>query len=169
MVMKTLMLLRHAKASWSDGADSDFERTLKPKGWRQIEKMSEHLKKEMACPEKVFCSPSRRTRETLGPFLEMWGLSEEAVVFEDVLYLANEATLLERIQSLPDGLDRVLFLGHNPGLTDLANRLTSREVYMKNLRPCGVVTLEFAVDSWQDVAPAEGRLALHLRPKELED
>ncbi len=167
--MKTLILLRHAKASWSDGADSDFERSLKPKGWRQIDKMSAHLQKEGVCPERVFCSPSRRTRETLGPFLESWGLTQDAVVFDDGLYLANEVALLEHIHALQDDLNRVLFLGHNPGLTDLANRLTSREVYIKNLRPCGVVILEFAVESWQDVAVGEGRLALHLRPKELED
>ncbi|MCC5842868.1 MAG: histidine phosphatase family protein [Verrucomicrobia bacterium] len=167
--MKTLILLRHAKASWSDGAESDIERGLKPKGWRQAEKMSAHLAAEGIRPEKVFCSPSRRTRDTLGLFLKSWDMTAESVVFDDELYLANEKVLMEKIQALPDDLNRVLFLGHNPGFTDLANRLTPSEVYIKNVRPCGVVILEFEAESWRDIQPGEGRLALHLRPKELED
>lgn len=167
--MKTLILLRHAKASWSDGAGSDFERGLKPKGLRQAEKMSAHLLKEGVHPEKIFSSPSRRTRDTLVPFLQRWKIPADAVVFQDGLYLAHENVLLEQIQLLPDSLDRVLFLGHNPGLTDLANRLTSSEVYIKSLRSCGVAVIEFPVESWQAVQPGEGHLILHLRPKEVED
>ena len=167
--MKTLILLRHAKASWSDGAGSDVERGLKPKGWRQAEKMSAHLLGEGIRPEKVFCSPSRRTQDTLGPFLESWDMPAESVVLDDELYLANENILMEKIQALPDDVSRVLFLGHNPGFTDLANRLTSSEVYIKSIRSCGVVIVEFPVASWREVQPGEGRLVLHLRPKELAD
>lgn len=167
--MKTLILLRHAKASWTDGAASDFERSLKPKGWCQAERMSAHLVREGVVPERVWCSPSRRTRETLGAFLQGWGLGEDAVVFEEGLYLAEERALLEAVRGLPDGVDRALMLGHNPGLTDLANRLTGREVYIKSVRPCGVVVVEFAVEHWAEVEAGAGRLALHLRPKELED
>lgn len=167
--MKTLMLLRHAKASWSDGAESDVERGLKPKGWKQIEKMSEHLCRLGIRPEKIYSSPSRRTRETLGGFLQRWEMSEADVVFDEALYLAGEACLLDKIHALPDTLDRVLFLGHNPGLTDLVNRLTPREAYVKNVRTCGVVVLEFDVAGWSEIRPAGGALVLHLRPKQLED
>jgi phosphohistidine phosphatase len=167
--MKTLILLRHAKASWSDGAESDFERSLKPKGVRQADKMAAHLGALGMKPEKVFSSPSRRTRDTLEPFLTAWEMTAEGVIFEDELYLAGEAYLLERIQTLPNDLESVLFLGHNPGFTDLANRLTSKDVYIKNVRTCGVVVLEFDVERWNEVRAGEGRLALHLRPKELQE
>jgi phosphohistidine phosphatase len=167
--MKTLILLRHAKASWTDGAVSDVERGLKPKGWRQAEKVAAHLVKAGVSPERIWCSASRRTRETLGAFLQAWGMDEAAVAFEDGLYLADEGALLAAVRGLPDEVDRALILGHNPGLTDVANRLTGGEVYIKNVRPCGVVVLEFAVERWAEVEAGAGRLALHLRPKELED
>lgn len=167
--MKTLILLRHAKASWDQPEVSDADRALKPKGHRQAEKMSAHLRDSLAAPQAVFCSSSRRTRETLPTFQAAWGLEEPRIHFLDELYLADEGCLLDFIHSLPDTLDRVLVLGHNPGLTDLVNLLTDRSTYIKNLRPCGVAVLEAAVSSWVEMAPGACTLAMHLRPKELEE
>lgn len=167
--MKTLILLRHAKASWDQPELSDHERSLKPKGHRQAEKMSAHLREALPAPEHIFCSSSTRTRETLPPFLEAWGLKAKQVSFLDELYLADEQVLLEFVKALPPQLNRVLLLGHNPGLTDLVNRLGEKGTYIKNLRPCGVVVLESPVKSWKGIAPGSCTLAMHLRPKELED
>jgi phosphohistidine phosphatase len=166
--MKTLILLRHAKSSWSDGAASDIERGLKPKGERQAEKMARHLQSVLAPPDEVWCSSARRTRETLPPFAAAWGLDEGRIHLQEDLYLAGEDRLLKRVQSFPAKMRRALILGHNPGLADLANRLTPRKTYLQTIRPCGVVVIEFDVDSWTAVAPGTGRLALHLRPKEIE-
>jgi len=167
--MKTLILLRHAKASWDQSEVSDAERALKPKGQRQAEKMSAHLRDSLPSPQHIYCSSSKRTRETLPPFLEAWGLTLEDVTFLDELYLADEQQLLDFVSSLPDALDRVMLLGHNPGLTDLVNRLGEKGTYIKNLRPCGVAVLEAPASDWSDLAPGTCTLAMHLRPKELEE
>jgi len=167
--MKTLILLRHAKASWDQPEVSDADRALKPKGHRQAEKMSAHLRESLPAPQQVFCSSSRRTRETLPTFQVAWGLEEQQIHFLDELYLADEQRLFDFVRSLPDSQDRVLLLGHNPGLTDLVNLLTDRSTYIKNLRPCGVAVLEVSASGWSDLAPGTCTLAMHLRPKELEE
>ena len=168
--MKSLCILRHAKASWEE-AVADIDRELKPKGRRQCEKMSAHLAEIWAAPERVLCSPSRRTRDTLLPFLKAWGLDAAGVLFEEGLYLASEADLRARLAALPEEVSRVLLLGHNPGLTDLANALTGPDVYFDNIRPCGVVILEAACSStsWADLVAGKMQVVHAMRPRELED
>lgn len=166
--MKTLHLLRHAKSSWSESDVPDHDRGLKKKGERQRARMSAHLAGSVPAPDLIHCSDARRTRETLPPFLEAWGVPPDAVVYTPDLYLADEASLLAYVQALPDEADSALLCGHNPGLTDLVNRLTPRDTYVKNVRPCGIATLELDVDHWKDAAPGAARLTLNLRPKQLE-
>lgn len=168
--MKTLMLMRHAKAAWPETEIPDRDRELKSKGHRQAERMSAHLGGRLEAPQRIYCSDARRTRETLPPFLRAWSLAEEeVVVYEPGLYLATDHQLLEEIARWPDGLDRVMLVGHNPGLTDLVNRLTSRETYLKNLRPCAVVVLTLPVKAWAEILPGTAAVSLHLRPKELKE
>lgn len=166
--MKTLHLLRHAKSSWSEPDVPDRDRGLKKKGERQRALMSAHLADRLPAPVLIHCSDARRARETLPPFLDAWKMDPAAVVYTPDLYLADEAALLAYVQALPGEADNVLLCGHNPGLTDLVNRLTPRGTYVKNVRPCGIATLELDVARWGDTAPGTGRLTLNLRPKQLE-
>ena len=147
--MKTLILLRHAKASWDQPELSDLERPLKEKGHRQAEKMSAHLREALPAPEHIFCSSSTRTRETLPPFLKAWGLKAKQVSFLDELYLADEQVLLEFVKALPPQLNRVLLLGHNPGLTDLINQLNVR---LDNLPTGSAVCFNFNTGKWSEIS-----------------
>ena len=42
-----------------------------------------------------------------------------------------------------------MLFGHNPGLTDVVNRLGTRN--LANVPTCGVVAFDFDVDRWSDV------------------
>ncbi|MDA3875083.1 MAG: histidine phosphatase family protein [Kiritimatiellae bacterium] len=167
--MKTLYLLRHAKSSWKDESLPDQARPLKKKGHFQADKLSDHLSALIPPPQRVLCSPAVRTRQTLDYFLEVWPLPAKAVVFSDALYMTEVDSLLGQIQSLPDSIEIALMAGHNPGLTDLAGFLLDAKVdYVKSIRPCGFLQVDFEVNSWKEVAELEGKLKLNLRPKDLQ-
>lgn len=167
--MKTLYLLRHAKASWKKEDVSDRERPLKKKGRLQADAMSDHLASLLPPPQAVLCSPSVRTRETLSYFLELWSVAEQAITFPDALYLAERDALEAEIQKLSDKTDIAMVVGHNPGLTDVVqNWNTSDASYVKSIRTCGFIQLDFQTDSWSGLSETTGQLKLDLRPKQLQ-
>ncbi len=167
--MKTLYLLRHAKSSWKNETLPDQARPLKKKGHFQADQLSDHLAALIPPPQRVLCSPAVRTRETLDYFLEVWPLPDKAVMYPDALYMTEVDSLLAQIRALPDASEIVLMVGHNPGLSDLASFLLDSKVeYVKTIRPCGFLQVDFDLKSWKQVGEQEGKLKLNLRPKDLQ-
>ena len=123
--MRTLWLLRHAKASAGGAGLADRDRPLTARGRDGAERIGRHLAERGARPDLVLCSPSLRTRETLEPVTKALGV-ELSVDFDDELYLASEGDLQKRIEQVPDGASSVLLVGHNPGVAELALRLAVR-------------------------------------------
>jgi phosphohistidine phosphatase len=169
--VKTLWLLRHAKAS-AGGADlADRERPLTARGRDAAERIGRYLAERGAQPDLVLCSPSVRTRETLELVAKRLG-SELPVDFDADLYLASEGDLQARIASVPDDAASVLLVGHNPGVAELALRLAVRgdPSALAGLRrkfPTGALA-EFSVHSqrWRQLARG-CELVSFVTPKEL--
>ncbi len=123
--MKTLWLLRHAKASAGGAGLADRDRPLTARGRDAAERIGRHLAERGARPDLVLCSPSVRTRETLELVAKRLGI-ELSVDFDDELYLASDRDLQARIQQVPDDAASVLLVGHNPGVAELVLRLAER-------------------------------------------
>ncbi|HUH08109.1 MAG TPA: histidine phosphatase family protein [Egibacteraceae bacterium] len=117
--MKRVHLLRHAKSSWDDPALADRDRPLAPRGVRDAEAMSDHLRAAGVVPELVLCSSALRTVQTLERISA--ALPPQARVHvEPGLYGAGSRELLSRLRELPDEVSSVMLIGHNPGIHDLA-------------------------------------------------
>ena len=115
--IKVIFLVRHAKASLKDGLD-DFSRPLCPKGRKQAEGVRDAIAQFQTEPQIVFCSPSVRTSETLDILLPALPVQTE-VTFEEFLYLASDAQMLELLKSIGEETNRVMIIAHNPGLENL--------------------------------------------------
>jgi len=162
--MKRILLLRHTKSSWDDPSLPDHERPLAPRGRRAAERLAQHLRASGLAPQLVLCSSARRTVETLerlGPALEG---SEERI--EDELYGAGDDDLLERLRRLPEELDRVALIGHNPGIHDLAV-LLKRGGRRLDRYPTGALAVLEAEGPWTDLGPGRAKLVSFVTPKEL--
>jgi phosphohistidine phosphatase SixA len=70
------------------------------------------------------------------------------VTIERELYLSEPPTYVERLQTLPDTALSVLVIGHNPTLSQLAERWLGRRVA---LHPAAWVLATFSLPSWQDL------------------
>ena len=132
--------------------------------------MARWAKKHAVNPQLVVCSSAVRAQQTLQRVLP--SLGEPEVWFEVTLYAASAETLLARIRTLPDEVDEVMLVGHNPGLMDVLLLLAApgklRERADVNVPAGALAALEADVARWADVAPGEARLTEFVVPRELE-
>lgn len=170
--MKTLLLLRHAKASRADLYLGDFDRPLTGRGRRAAALMGRVLAERQLVPDLILCSSARRARETCDGLAPALAPAPE-VRFEDGLYLAEPPALLRHVQALPDATRTVLLIGHNPGLERLAVRLAGSAAgdsleRLKAKYPTGALAvLRFDRSRWQEAAPGTGRLDEFVAPRDL--
>ena len=129
--MKTLHLLRHAKAEATaenpPAGREDHARPLAKRGHKAAEALAEHLAAANFKVDRVFCSTAVRARETLEPLRAL--LSGTPIAFRDTLYMIDENTRVEFLRALPDTIRSVLVVGHNPTVHQLALTLTEKAHY----------------------------------------
>lgn len=170
--MKTLTLLRHAKSGWDDPALRDFDRPLNPRGRRAARTVGGEMKAQGLVFDKVLASPARRVIETLEEVAQAYGPLDPQ--FEPNIYLAPTATLLELVRETDDRVERLLLIGHNPGLESLALLLTRRgsdalrdEVEVK-YPTATLAEIGLPIERWNEVAEGQGTLARLIRPRDLD-
>ncbi|WP_025875992.1 SixA phosphatase family protein [Stenotrophomonas indicatrix] len=140
--MRELILLRHAHAEPATTGQADLDRPLSPVGLAEAEAAGKWLKENNLLPDCVLCSPSRRTRETLEAVMAAIGYVEKRL--EDRIYEATPGTLAALVDERRD-LDRVLIVGHNPGLEQLVALMTDgTSSDYRGMPPGGVAVLGFA-------------------------
>ncbi len=152
--MKQLTILRHGKASRPDSALADFDRPLTAGGSADARRMGLWLRQQGCAPDLVLASPARRARATAEAAVEALGLPAERLQFRDEIYEAGCATLLGMLHACPESVRHILLVGHNPGLTELWNRLSPAT--SENIPPCGAFSLQLAAESWPELAAAKG-------------
>lgn len=121
--MKRLTLLRHAKSSWAEADQQDFDRPLNDRGLSDALMMSQRLLDSDCTPDLVLCSAANRTRQTAQFIIDTHGLDSSAVTFHEDLYLASAGTLLDFIQQTSDTVNHLMIIAHNPGLEALGRQL----------------------------------------------
>ena len=170
--MKTLTLLRHAKSGWDDGVARDFDRPLNPRGRRAARAIGERMKAEGLAFDLILASPAKRVTETIEEVGGTFG--PIAAAYDDRLYLASPATLLDIVHHADDRFERLLLVGHNPGFEALALKLARKggcamraELELKY--PTGTLAeIRFEAKRWRDVAANSGELARFIRPRDLD-
>ena len=169
--MKTLYLLRHAKSDWGDSSLKDFDRPLNDRGWKAAKAMGEQMRERDLVPDVVLCSPAARTRETLARAEEGFGATFESV--EDrTIYMAETETLIDLIRGAPAKAAKLMVVGHNPGMHELALALTSgpaelREEVAHKYPTAALAEISFDVEDWPDVTVGSGRLRSFVKPRDL--
>ncbi len=147
--MKTLLLIRHAKSSWTDPDMDDFDRPLNKRGKVNAPEMAERLKQRGVLPELLIASPAKRTKSTAKIMAKEWNYPRQAILFEEELYLCYASTFLKVITRIDDDFDAVAIFAHNPGITDFANYLTE-EIRIDNVPTTGIFAIQADTNSWTD-------------------
>ncbi len=165
--MQSLYILRHAKAvTWTPSAD-DFARELQPVGWQQAKNIAEWICQHLELPDCILCSPSQRTRETLTPLLSMQQELATVTNFLPQIYHSSLHTLQAALDAAFAEFDRVLIVGHNPGLEVLVTELIHRMYYPDFDRlPTGTLAVIDFADGWE-MGQGKGVLRQLIRGKDL--
>jgi phosphohistidine phosphatase len=164
--MKTLLIMRHGKSSWKHKELKDHERPLSKRGTKDSVKMGELLRERELVPQLILVSTAVRTIETAKLLVESSGFQGDTIAL-DSLYLAEAEEYLHDLLTLPNEIERVMIIGHNPGLEALLQILSGRIEAL----PTGVVAyISLPINHWSDVHnKIEGELVELWRPKELHD
>ncbi|MBD3307013.1 histidine phosphatase family protein [candidate division KSB3 bacterium] len=161
--MKRLYLIRHAKSSWKDQSLADFDRPLNKRGKRDAPFMGQRLASYQVTPDLLMSSPAKRALTTAKTIAEEIGYPPTAIVTEPSIYGAGAASLLTVIQAIKDAAHEVMLVGHNPGLTTLAESLTNTMV--DNIPTCGIFCVDLPVESWTEVTEGIGTVVFFDYPK----
>lgn len=176
--MKSLLLLRHAKAV-QDGKDGsgDFGRQLTGRGRKDAARIGAWLHENGIVPDFVLCSSSARTRETWGMVAQELG-GEPKVEFLKQLYLASAKTILTTAQMADDATRTLMMIGHNPGTEEAAGALAraptdkderDRLETLKNKFPTAALAiLDFDTEHWREIRTQSAALRVFIRPKNLD-
>lgn len=169
--MKFLMLLRHAKSSRDNPRLADFDRPLAKRGREAAPEVGTYLRQAKLMPDLVLCSNARRTQETAELALAQLG-RDTALRLLDTLYLAPPEQILKAIHAVDAKVGKLLVIGHNPGLAQLASHLAASgdKEAIHRLRDkfptSGLAIFEAHTDSWSKLDRAN--LIQFVTPKDLD-
>jgi len=161
---RRLILLRHAKSAWPDVPD--HERPLAPRGQRDAPDAGRWLRKSGLIPDLVLCSTARRARET-------WALAEDKlraqpeVVFEQRVYGASAAELLDLARETASRVGTLMIVGHDPAMQSLTLELADPELgedtqalsRVRDKFPTAAIAVMAFTVGWPQLGPGEARLA----------
>jgi phosphohistidine phosphatase len=164
--MPDLILMRHAKSAWDNDATPDFDRPLAPRGRRDAKAMSALVARDFR-PDRILCSPSRRTRETLALLTPALGEAID-VVYLDALY-DHPGDYTDVIAAHGGQARRLMVLGHNPAIqaTALALVAAGDDKLRSRLHakyPTSAVAVIGLPGPWPAIAPLSGRLVAFVEP-----
>ncbi|MGW6899200.1 histidine phosphatase family protein [Streptomyces sp. NBC_01727] len=166
---RRIVLLRHAKAEWSQ--DSDHERPLAERGRKDAPVAGRKLVDSGIVIDLALCSTAVRTRET-------WKLAVHEMphrprtVYEERLYEASLGELIALLNETPDDVQNLLVIGHNPGMHAVADALagSAEGETMARMTRGGFPTAAFAViefsGSWKGVEHGVGKLVEYWTPND---
>jgi phosphohistidine phosphatase len=161
--------LRHAKSSWDEPGLADHDRPLAPRGHRATELMAAHLRREGIAPELVLCSSARRARETLDGVAPALG-DDIQVQIEAELYHASERDLVDRLHAVPEVVESVMLIGHNPTIHALTLSLAGDGEDLASVArkyPTGALAILTFSGNWRELEPGAAKLAGFVKPKDL--
>ena len=172
--MRRLMLLRHAKTENDAPSGRDQDRRLDDRGRLDAAEIGSWIAGHPPFPDLVLVSTAVRSQQT-------WDIVQDTisgaapqpkVELLAELYGADPSVLLQLVHSAAaEDPRRLLLVGHNPGLHELAFALTgggnaaARAALADNLPTSGLAVIDFDIDDWRDVAFRGGRIELFVSPK----
>jgi phosphohistidine phosphatase len=164
--MKSLLILRHAKSSWSQAGLADFERPLNDRGKADAPRVGRLIRRQGVMPDLIISSAARRAIATAERVAQAAGC-EASLEVSTSLYHGGPEAYLEALRQVAGDPQRIMVVGHNPVLEELGERLTGRGETMPT---AALAQVELPIDSWSELSEeTPGRLINFWEPRQLAD
>lgn len=164
-MLSRLLLMRHAKSSWSDGSLSDHERPLNKRGRRAATAMGEALTARGFAPDIIWSSDAKRTRETAVLLIRAIP-GPQTINYTSDFYHASLENVLSVCGKAVEPDQPLMLLGHNPGWAALHHYFTGQS-HDYPTGACTVLTRkDNDISDWLD--PAAWKFTDLILPRSLE-
>jgi len=148
--MKHLILLRHAKSSWKDSSLSDHDRPLNKRGKRTAPKMGKRLLNKSIQPQLIISSTAKRALKTASIVANAIDYPTNRIESTRRLFHAWPDDICDMISQSDNSFNKLMIVGHNPGMTMLANQLLKFNKF-DNIPTAGLVTISIDINQWQEI------------------
>lgn len=163
--MKTLYLIRHAKASWDMPGVSDADRPLIQKGVKRTHLIVEFLKNKATTIDLIISSPAVRAIETAKIIAAGLNYPVSGIKTDRKIYDGYYDRILDVVYATSNSVNSLMIFGHNPTITQLANLFLHPGI--DNMPTTGVVCLSFDTDKWEQIPSVEAKQDFIVFPKML--
>lgn len=164
-MLNRLLLMRHAKSSWSDGTLSDHDRPLNERGKRAATAIGAALTARGFAPDIIWSSDAKRTRETAMRLIRAIP-GAQTVNYTPDFYHASVETVLRACGEAKEPDHPLMLLGHNPGWSNLHEYFTG-QAHDYPTGACTVLTRKTnGISDWLD--PAAWRFVDLILPRDLD-
>jgi phosphohistidine phosphatase len=164
--MKTIYMLRHARAESQDEIIPDKERKLVERGIKDARTIAKSLYDEGFMPELILSSDTPRALETAKIFAKKLKFEGPEIIINEQIYSAADAgPLLEIIKGLDEKYSSVLMVGHDPTLSALAHLLAKS--FSFELPKAGLLGIECKKRKWKDIVPEVSQIQLFMAPMKM--
>ncbi len=171
--MLNLSLIRHAESDWSNFDEDDMSRQISSKGERKTEKILNFLetKEQKLLFEEIFCSPSRRTRETLKLFLKKISNEPKVYYLEDLYYKSGK-DIFDTVM-LNAKKNRVLVVSHEPLLSISIENFfngSKNKYYLNAIQEyttSAFFNVSFKCKEWFEIEKSVSKIKFYIKPNDL--
>ncbi|MGI8950100.1 MAG: SixA phosphatase family protein [Chitinophagaceae bacterium] len=161
--MKTLLLIRHAKSSWDNPLQKDFDRPLNKRGKHNAPKMAKRLYKKKIKIDLFITSPAARALATCKYFADEYDIKEKKIIKVPEFYEDNANQFYPVLTELNDDYNCVAIVAHSPAIINFANELT--ETKIDKMPTCAVFAVKIDIEQWKDFATAKKEFWFFIYPK----
>ena len=160
-----LILVRHAKSSWTEAGLTDFDRPLNDRGLKNAPEMGRRLAKANFAVDTIITSPAVRAITTAKIIAKEIGFDVKRIVQNEHIYDASVNILLDLVRNLDEHVNKAMLVGHNPSFTVLCNRLSNARI--DNMPTCSIAQIQFNISSWEAITEHSGELTDFDYPKNI--
>lgn len=165
--MKILYLVRHAKAILESRTQKDFDRQLLEKGLKRTRHIIDFLLNKNICIDLIVCSPAVRAFETARAIAHALNYPLVNIKLERTLYEGDANKIADLFYDLPQNIDSLMIVGHNPSITNFANQFLDEPI--DYLPTSGIVSINFDAKSWDEIWQAKKNTNFVVTPRMLKN
>ena len=148
MKSKVLHIVRHGKALQDAYEIQDHDRTLTVKGVLNNITVANKLIALYPAPDLIISSYAARALHTAHIFARVMGYPHEKIQVKESLYFKGDKEVYTILKNLPDSINEVMIVGHNPDLTYVVRLFGMR---IDSMSTSGVASLTFETNNWSDI------------------
>lgn len=165
-ITRRIILIRHAKSSWANPLQSDYDRPLNERGLHDAPMMGARLKARAIIPDLIISSPAKRAAKTATLIAAAIGYPEEKIHWQEKFYHCNANIFEEAVAAMDDTVKTVFIVAHNPGISEFAiDASASGADRISDMPTCAMAGIELKAKHWYDYPHAVKKVFLFDYPK----